>query len=108
MDKEEVKTQLRDQVERARLALTLVNSQGWTLIFEPILKKHYAELRDVKNAGTLKELEANKRAIKILDDIVLELKQVIKEAENAQESLERLSEIGNITFEIEERLQEEI
>jgi len=64
-------------------------SDGWK-IFEEILAQKKDELTDIFKISTLKELEANKKALKQIESAINDFKNIVNSGFQAREDLEKL------------------
>ena len=90
MEKEEMEKLAQGQIEKARLAESLINSKAWQELFEPeILNKKIEFHRNIENCPEGKS-EAYKETVKTLKSLKMELEEIIKQAPVAEGVLKEL------------------
>ncbi len=89
MEIKELKEKLNEQINKAKKVETTLVSDGWK-IFEELLEKNKAELKNIYKISTLKELEANKKALRIIEKTISEFKDLVNTGLRAREELDKL------------------
>ncbi len=92
MDKEEIIKSTTDTIARARSIEGMLASTGWK-IYRDIVDEKIKELSNIKNIDTLKELEAVKKAVRILEEVEEELLAIVQDASSAQEIKEEFEKV---------------
>lgn len=91
MDKEEIVKFNQEKIDVASQVEVCLVSGGWK-IFEEIIAKKIAELESIRSINSLKELEANKKAITLIEDAIQRFKSLKDEGQMAYNSLKKLEE----------------
>jgi hypothetical protein len=89
MDRREIKKDLERIAEKAAFVENTLNSTGWK-IWEEMLQEEMLQLRDIANVSSLKELEANKKAIKIIDNALNKYKDLVSDGVKANNDFKYL------------------
>lgn len=86
---EELKNQYEVDVSKAQAIRELFSSPGWK-IYKSILDTERKKLESIKGISTIKELEARKTTIQILDKIDSYLTSIVEQGEEANKILKSL------------------
>jgi hypothetical protein len=92
MDKEEILKSTSEKIDRARAVEGMIVGTGWK-IYREIVDERIKELSNIKNIDTLKELEAIKKAVRILEEVEEELLAIVQDASSAQEIKEQFEKV---------------
>jgi len=90
MKKEEIKKSINELKEQARLAESLLNSEGWQKLFEPLLNrkieyyKNPANFEDDEKVGNLKKI------IEILESLKTDIQDCIDQVQEIEKIEEKL------------------
>jgi hypothetical protein len=91
MDRQDIKKDLENIIDKASTIEATLNSTGWQL-WEEMLQEEMSVLRDIKNVSSLKDLEANKKAIKIIENALNKYKDLVSSGAKAVTNSKYLGE----------------
>ena len=88
-DTEEIIKNAEDKKSRARIVEAMLKSPGWE-IFKDILGKKFQEIKDKDDYETIEDFRADRKAVEIVSGIVKELEDIVLEAEEADNILDKI------------------
>ena len=94
MDRQAIKKDLENIASKAAFVEVTLNSTGWKM-WEEMLQEEMLQLRDIANVSSLKELEANKKAIKIIDNALNKYKDLVNAGVKANEDYKYLEQTSS-------------
>lgn len=89
-DKEKFKTYAGNTAKLASVIESLTRSEGWQ-VFRAMFERKAQEIKDKTDYGSLEDFKADRRAIQIFEDILMDFEGYIEEHEEAKEVLSKLA-----------------
>ena len=89
MDKEIILKHNTAELEKARKVEVLLKSDGWK-IFKEIYEKKIDEIKEKDNYKTFLDFKAERKAIKVLRNIINELESITNSINEKQKIIEQL------------------
>jgi len=84
MKKEEIQKSIAEVKEKARLAESLINSEPWQKLFEPLLNEKIEYYKNPANFDDEEKVGNLKKIIQVLESLKAELKEYIHQAQEAE------------------------
>lgn len=89
MDKEDIKSDAKEVIDRGRLLESLLNSKGWE-VFHELWQEKIDKLTDISNLQNEVDLQAAKKIKDFFKELTREIDSMINDALDAAELVENI------------------